>query len=578
LVLDDCSHYKIVFPMAWNVSLAQRLQSLEGVSYGAYREIEGRHDGDKFALWCDRAQRDPFARPSSMRVIVPQTQAQFPEELFNSSVRSIALRDYLHRQFAILAWKLSERMGSGGSGQIRIANPGQAILERSAVWIDHQTVEVRFEVGLPANGRRIAGREAATLLCEVLPKLVEQALFYQNLDATAIARHVATAEDTEALRSQLADHNLVAFIGQDAVLPRTSGIDDKPLQQAARLQVPESLAITLDRPNYGSIKGLGIPPGITLIVGGGYHGKSTLLRAIEQGIYNHIPGDGREWVVSDPSAFKIRAEDGRNVQSLDISPFINHLPQAQSTTQFCTENASGSTSQAANLIEAVAAGSQVLLMDEDSCATNFLIRDRRMQALIAKSQEPITPLIDRIEQLRDDQGVSTILVMGGCGDYLDVADTVIAMQDYQPLDYTQAAQQVVQQFPTGRSLESPIDWPELSDRKLHWQFDSKRDFPKVKVPDLGVLLIDRLEVDLRALSQLIEPGQLQTIGAILVEGAGAKAENLGEICDRLMALVEHPGFGGFGNYPTGQYVAVRSLELAAAINRLRNLRSVGLWR
>jgi predicted ABC-class ATPase len=561
--------------MVWHVSLAQRLQSLEGASYGAYREIEGSHHGKNFALWCDRVQRDPFARPSSMRVIAPQSQAQFPEKLFNSPVRSIALRDYLQRQFAKLAWSMSERMGSGGGGQIRIAQPGQAILDRSAVWIDTQNVEVRFEVGLPAYGRRIAGKEAATLLCEILPQLVEQALFYQNLDAVAIARHVATAEDNAALRSQLADRNLVAFIGQDAVLPRASGIDDQPLQQATQLQVPESLAVTLDRPNSGAIKGLGIPKGITLIVGGGYHGKSTLLRAIEQGIYNHIPGDGREWVVSDPSTFKIRAEDGRSIQSLDISPFINHLPQAQSTRQFCTENASGSTSQAANLIEAVAAGSQVLLMDEDSCATNFLIRDRRMQALITKSQEPITPLIDRIQQLRDDQGISTILVMGGCGDYLDVADTVIALQDYQPLDYTQAAQQVVQQFPTGRSSEAPIDWPKCADRKLRWQFETKRDFPKVKVPDLGVLLIDRLEVDLRALSQLIEPGQLQTIGAMLVEGAGGRAENLGEICDRLMTLIEQPGFGGFGNYPTGQYVAVRSVELAAAINRLRNLRSVG---
>jgi predicted ABC-class ATPase len=560
--------------MVWHDSLASQLQRLEGNSYGAYREIEGHYDRSRFTLWCDRVQRDPFARPSDLRVIVPQTQAQFPEKLFNSNIRSIALRDYLHRQFARLAWNMSERMGSGGGGQIRIAQPGQAILDRSAVWIDAQNIEVRFEVGLPAYGRRIAGKEAATLLCEILPKLVEQALLYQNLDAAAITHHVSTAEDTEALRSQLADRNLVAFIGQDAVLPRASGIDDKPLQQAARLQVPESLAVTLDRPNFGAIKGLGIPRGITVIVGGGYHGKSTLLRAIEQGIYHHIPGDGREWVVSDPTAFKIRAEDGRSVQNLDISPFINHLSQAQSTVQFCTDNASGSTSQAANLIEAVAAGSQVLLMDEDSCATNFLIRDRRMQALIAKSQEPITPLIDRIQQLRDDQKVSTILVMGGCGDYLDVADTVIAMQDYQPLDYTQAAQQVVQQFPTGRSPEPPINWPACSDRKLHWHFDSNRDFPKVKVPDLGVLLIDRREVDLRALSQLIEPGQLQTIGAMLVAGAGERSGSLGEICDRLMARVEQPGFGGFGDYPTGQYVAVRSLELAAAINRLRNLRSL----
>ena len=101
---------------------------------------------------------------------------------------------------------------------------------------------------------------------------------------------------------------------------------------------------------------MGIRKGITLIVGGGYHGKSTLLKALEAGVYNHIAGDGREFVITDDTAFKLRAEDGRSITGVDISPFIKNLPNKKDTVHFSTEDASGSTSQAANLMEALESG------------------------------------------------------------------------------------------------------------------------------------------------------------------------------------------------------------------------------
>ena len=389
-----------------------RLEALDRCSYKAYKSLRGQHPFASFTLHVDSVQGDPFAAPSRLRVVVPQAIAGFPSNLYETASRRIALEDNLLRQFHQQAQGYSSHRGSGKSGLIVIAAPSQAMLSRTAVTVSATSVEVRFAVGLPAHGRRIAGRQAAELLCDDLPKLIEQALRYSQLDATAIQAQGDTAETADWLRDQLRDRQLVAFVADGAILPRRSGVDERSLGPAAvPFRSPASLRVSLTRPNGETITGMGIPTGITLIVGGGYHGKSTLLKAIEQGVYNHVPGDGREQVVTTATAVKVRAEEGRSVTGVDVSPFINHLPQGRSTEQFSTADASGSTSQAASIIEAVAAGATALLLDEDTSATNFMIRDRRMQALIAKAQEPITPLVDKVRQLYTDHGVSTILVM-----------------------------------------------------------------------------------------------------------------------------------------------------------------------
>ncbi|NJR60359.1 MAG: ABC-ATPase domain-containing protein, partial [Cyanobacteria bacterium CRU_2_1] len=446
-------------------SLYQTLLHLDQRSYKAYKDIQGSYKFPGFTLIIDHVQGDPFAAPSRLRVQIPQTKAGFPEELYATPSREIALRDYLNRQFDRMAHSLSEKRGSGKSGLISIAHPRQHVLERTSVLIDDRQVEARFVVGLPARGRTILGRQAATLLCEDLPDIVNRSLIYAALNANAIKRHIETVEDADWLRQQLADRHLVGFIPNGAILPRQSGVNDQPLNEnAAPFQSPGSLQVKFDRPNQGIITGMGIPKGVTLIVGGGYHGKSTLLRAIALGIYNHIPGDGREQIVTDVAAVKIRAEDGRSIVGVDISPFINQLPQGRSTARFSTENASGSTSQAANIMEALEVGATVLLVDEDTSATNFMIRDRRMQALIAKDKEPITPFIDKIRQLYQEYDVSTILVMGGSGDYFDVADTVIAMADFEPHDVTEQAKAIAQEYATDRAPEGGEQFGNLTPR------------------------------------------------------------------------------------------------------------------
>ena len=569
-------------------SLQRHLLQLDNRGYKAYKDIQGSYDFSEFTLIIDYVQGDPFASPSKFRVRVPPNIAQIPDELFNSCSREIALRDYLTRQFDKAAHSLSSKRGTGKSGMIAVTRFGQEVLERTSAFIissntsdleDLGGVELRFAVGLPASGRSILGRQAAEMLCEDIPQIISNSLKYANLNAAECRRHVETVEDADWLRQQLAQNGLVAFVADGSILPRRSGVDNNPLlNNAVAFQSPPSLKVEFNCPNRGLISGMGIPAGLTLIVGGGYHGKSTLLRAIELGVYNRIPGDGREFVVTNPAAVKIRAEDGRSVAGVDISPFINHLPQGRDTAQFYTENASGSTSQAANIIEALEVERMpVLLVDEDTAATNFMIRDRRMQELIAKDKEPITPFIDKIKLLYADCGVSTILVMGGSGDYFDVADTVIAMKNFQAYNVTEKAKEIAINYPISRAAEGGETFGDITQRvPIPASLDpslGRRDV-RVKVRDVDELAFGTEEIDLGAIEQIVDSGQLRAIAAAMVYAKQQYMDGkrtLSEIIDLVMADIDAQGMDILSPFPEGDFAMFRRFELAAAINRLRSL-------
>ena len=609
-------------------SLQRHLRQLDNRGYKAYKDIKGNYDFSEFTLIIDYVQGDPFASPSKFRVRVPPNIAQIPGELFNSRSREIALRDYLTRQFDRAAHSISSKRGTGKSGLIAVTRFGQEVLERTSAFIissntsdieDLGGVELRFAVGLPAGGRSILGRQAAEMLCEDIPQIVSNSLKYPHLNAAECRRHVETVEDADWLRQQLAQNGLVAFVADGSILPRRSGVDNSPLlNNAVAFQSPPSLKVEFNCPNRGLISGMGIPAGITLIVGGGYHGKSTLLRAIELGVYNRIPGDGREFVVTNPAAVKIRAEDGRSVAGVDISPFINYLPQGRDTAQFYTENASGSTSQAANIIEALEVGRRkfgnehctgfngcqsdgsrkkeegrgneeqerrkkeqdlvpVLLVDEDTAATNFMIRDRRMQELIAKDKEPITPFIDKVKLLYADCGVSTILVMGGSGDYFDVADTVIAMDNFQADDVTEKAKEIAINYSISRAAEGGENFGEITQRvPIPASLDpslGRRDV-RVKVRDVDELAFGTQEIDLGAIEQIVDSGQLRAIAAAMVYAKQQYMDGkrtLSEIIDLVMADIDAQGMDILSPFPEGDFAMFRRFELAAVINRLRSL-------
>jgi len=559
--------------------LQERLRRIDGRGYKAYRDIEGVYDFGEYTVSVDRVQGDPFASPSNIRVRVKQETARFPAEFYGNRSREVALRDFITRAFSRAARQYGKGgRGTGNSGLLAIDQPGQEVLERTSVFVSDKHVEARFVMGLPAYGRRVAGRHAQSMFFQELPRIVRASLYFQSLDGPSVAEHVETVEDADALREKLQERGLVAFVADGAILPRASGIDPRPLSRGKVVPFasPESLRVEADLPNRGRISGMGIPCGVTLIVGGGYHGKSTLLHSLENGIYNHIPGDGREFVVSDPGTMKIRAEDGRRIQGVDISPFISNLPFGQDTTSFSSEEASGSTSQAANTIEALEAGARVLLIDEDTSATNFMIRDHRMQELVSKDREPITPFIDKIQQLYRDLGVSTVLVIGGSGDYFDVADCVICMVEYRPLDVTGEARRIAEKYRAERKPEGGDRFGKITERIPRPQsFDPSRGRKPVKITPKGLktVLFGVHAIDLGAVEQIVDTSQTRAIGDAIhyatrfMDGK----RTMREVVEAVLREVREQGLDVLSSRPVGDYAAFRGLELAAAVNRLRTL-------
>lgn len=557
------------------------LARIDGRGYKAYKELEGCWDYADFALHVDHVQGDPYAAPTRVRAVLEPEVAGLDPSGYRGVARSLGTAAYLARLFADQASSASRSRGTGKSGEIRMEHPGQTVMLQTAVLVDDAgRIEARFTIGLPAKGRKVSGRAAIALMLEDVPGVVRSTLGAEAHDARLIEAHAAANEDATVLRGALEERGLVAFIADGARLPRVSGIDDRPLPQteAISFRSPHSMSAEIELPNAGPVRGMGVGLGVSLIVGGGFHGKSTLLRAIEAGVYNHRPGDGRELVVSRADAVKVRAEDGRSVVGVDISGFIDNLPYGRDTRTFSSPNASGSTSQAATIVEALEAGARLLLVDEDTSATNFMIRDRRMQNLVPSDREPITPFVDQVRPLYEASGVSCVLVIGGSGDYLDVADRVIRMVDYLPQDATDEAHAVAERFPTGRDPEGAERVELTGARRLaQGALDPRlrQRSTYVRVPDGRTLLFGRETIDLAGIEQLASRAQVRAIGQALVYAARLLAEQpmaVPEVLDAVEAAVRDGGLDALEPWLVGDLAAFRRFELAATLNRLRALR------
>jgi len=560
--------------------LEKIISRIDGKGYKAYKELQGQYHWKDFTLFIDYVQGDPFASPSRIRVQVPGEKAAFPQELYDTSCKRRGVVDFLSRTIARNIKRMYDQVaGSGKSGLLSIGHCGQEILERNYVVIDRSKVEARLEVGLPAAGRRILGDEAKEIFLKAIPKIVEASLFYHVIPKEDLIRQVRLVEDQFFLRQEMAKRKIVAFIANGSILPRESGISQRPMKKGAvPFQSPKEYEEEIHLPNHGPIRGMAIPEGITLIVGGGFHGKSTLLQALELGVYDHIAGDGREYVVTRENAVKIKAENGRFVQKVNISPFINNLPMGQDTVRFSTENASGSTSQAANIMEALEIGTDLLLIDEDTSATNFMIRDGRMQQLVHKEKEPITPFIDMVRTLYEKKGVSTILVIGGSGDYFEVADHVIMMDAYTPKDVTQRAKEIITANPNIRNVEADSKLEENMPRiPLRSTFTSDKRGVKIKARGTHQISYNKLDVDLRDLEQLIDPNQTHTICFMLqymMEKLVDDEKTLSEVVEKVYVDAVTHGLDAitpFRGHP-GNLALPRKHEIAGTLNRFRNLK------
>lgn len=553
------------------------LNQIHRKSYPAYKNTKGTYQFDRYLLSIDHVQGDPFASPSKVSIRVLGKHAQFPSVLFNAPHKRVALQDYITRLF----YKNIERYnfkanGSGKSGLLSVSRCQQEILERTACMIAPQSgdILIRMEIGFPANGRTINATELIKILFDFLPDCVHSTLFYARLNAKTLDAVRCLSEDQQFIRNKLKEKQLVAFVANGAVLPRESGISSRPMKDAVPFVSPKSLETTLSLPHHGNLTGMGIPQGITLIVGGGYHGKSTLLNALELGVYNHIAGDGREYVITDDTAVKLRAEDGRSIKHTDISMFINNLPNKKDTVSFYTEDSSGSTSQAANVIEAIEADTSLFLIDEDTSATNFMIRDELMTRVVNRDKEPITPFIERARLLYKQYGISSVIVAGSSGSYFHIADSILQMDQYVPFDITDFAKQEAKAFPLPDYDKMAV--PDIPDfRRVPKKNPAFREQAKCKIKTLGkdALQINRETIDLRYVEQLTDSEQTTALGHILkyleIHSFDGK-KDLKTIVNELYRKLETEGLD---IVTSGTNMALpRKQEIFAALNRYRGLR------
>jgi predicted ABC-class ATPase len=580
--------------------LATALERIDGRGYKSYRDIEGAWRLDELDLFVDRVQSDPFASPSKLRARIDLESTALPRDALANPTRRRAAASWLARAVrSAIDAERPPRLGTGNGGRVTIDAGGPEVLERTAVLLGADFVEARIEVGLPAQGRRALGRAASRLLVEILPRIVRSAwLERSESDDRAFVHFIDCIENQEHVRARLAERGLVAFVGDGAILPRESGASERPMppERTRAFASPDAFRVEIEVPHAdagapGRVwRGMGLPRGVVLLVGGGYHGKSTLLRALERAIVPHVPGDGRECVVADAALTKVRAEEGRSVTGVDVQGFIDRLPlppgesTPRDTRHFSTPDASGSTSQAANIVEAIEAGATGLLIDEDSAANNFMVRDARMQALVHPEDEPITPFLDRVREIHDAFGISTVLVMGGAGDYFDVADAVIEMREYLPYDVTARARAIAAEHPRAlRSTDAlaPLRRP-LARIPERSSFDARRGRrdPKLSSRDCETIVYGRTEIDLRAVEQLFDPSQTRAVAAAIWHAASRWMQDdrpLAEVLDAIERFLDEAGLdalepGHRADRHPGAYARPRRLEIAAAINRMRTLR------
>ena len=560
------------------------LNSIHKKGYKAYKILSRRSFAfENYGVVIDRVQGDPFATPSQIRVIISNI---LDVAFYSEPHRRVAVEDTLARNVWRICQKVSKSRGSGNSGRIGFPRPGQEVLERTCVRLKGDVVELRLFFGLPARGRTIDAEAAWEMFSQDLKKIVENGVLILMYDPRLVEKAVRLKDDQRHIRTMLHNMGLISFIADGSILPRRSGVDPRPMDRsrAVPFESPESLRVEIELPGGKRITGMGVRKGITVITGGGYHGKTTLLEAIQAGIYDHVEGDGREYVITDSSAFKIRSEDGRKITRVDISSFITYLPAGLDTRRFDTEDASGSTSMAANIVEAVESGVEVFLIDEDTSATNFMIRDARMQQLIPRRCEPIVPLIDRVEEMRD-RGFSFIIVIGGSGDYLDVADTVIMMDSFKPRDVTEQAKKIAREYVTKRRKDVPSPFrlpdPRVPDPASIDPSRGRRE-EYLKSAEGRFLTLGRNKIDLSAVETFISDWQILGVGNAITyclrHGIIDGVKSMKEILDELQKLMISNTIDIFfdGSIPPN-IESFRIYEVSATINRLRTLRILERW-
>ena len=555
--------------------LRRILISLDGRYISSYNEMIGEFDFGDFILSIDFIPDDPSKQPARLRARIALETARFPRDVFNNRSREIGARDFIARAFAGAASRLLNPPAGKKGPRVYIDRPGQEILETSAVAVGNGFLETRFSAELPVRRDKILGEQAIDLIFNVLPKIIRSALHFKNIDGEGLADWIEANEDADAARSLLAEQGLVAFVADGSVMTgqalreqRLSGPVLVPFRS------PEELAVTLDLPNSGKTRGMGIPKGLTLIAGAGGQGKTTLLKALELGVYNHIPGDGRELVVAVGDTVGIRVEEGRRIENVDISPFYATYGGVDAK-HYSARQASLPVSQAANFMEALEIGASLVIIDEDTSSAELMSRDARHQALIPPGQETVTTFVDILPVTRDLFGVSAI-ISASSGDYLDVADSVILLENFQARSGIEEARRIIAEHPSGRipDMRTPAGRVDRTPLSHSLEPDKPSPQDRFRPSSRGYVQYGGEFIDCTRVTQLVSVGQARAISRAiaLVHRFMDSAKSLRGAVEQVMERVDSIGLDTLSGRLMGDLSRFRAYELVAAINRMKRLK------
>lgn len=560
-------------------ALYQKIRTLNGKNYGLYKSLADKPwDFGDFVLDFLHVQGDPFAPASRVVVRAKLSALGYAPEWGSDFEHRLALSDFLYRRLG----RLVQERYPGKDAAVVFNTAGPEMLVRNSLWIDNGELRACLQVRLPGEGRKIQAEEAAEILTMVLPDLVSAGLYCDKAAVPALQEYYRVLAERKAILAELDARGLCAFVPDGAVLPRASGLSEAPLEGAVKFEAPEEMAVTLSVCGR-EIRGMGIPKGITVITGGAFHGKSTLLQALIRAVFPHVPGDGREGIVVDETALRVGVEDGRSVRGTDLSMFVRDLPGGIGTKDFNTLSASGSTSEAANLLEAMEAGARTFFIDEDSSAVNFLIRDVRVRKLLGDEREPLIPLTDRIRELAT-AGMSFVLVAGACGDYLDIADNIIVMANYR----AECARFNGAEAVPAAAPSAPAAMPTTRPFAAYMQPLQKSVRPasaverqvKVKLSGDFLLQIGFLVADTSRLVTLVDKQQRLGAGFMMLNmlqnaasnsdgEAGVAGESVAAVAQKLCDSIRNVGFRNLPQGMSREMSLPRAVDIACVAFRLR---------
>ena len=557
------------------------LAEIDGKPFAEYERLLGDFDFARYVIKCSKIEITRDAENPVFNIRVPQSIAELPGHLYDSPVRRTALEDYLVRNLCAVTERIARFNESGWARRnILIAEPGQKILPRTAVIVTKEYIDARIRIALPykvyATGERLVDAEMARkVFFEDLPEVVSSSIFCCNLDLDEAEEFVNGMEDADRVRQTLSTLGLVSFVGEGSLLAREPNSDLPDYERIAPFEVSESAQTEIEVPNSGKIIGLGIPVGLTVVLGDAANGRKDFMSAIAAGVFNHIPGDGREAVVTVSDAVQIEVDRGRSVQEVNITPFLSEAEDGNPAS-YSTRSADSFISQAAGTIEALEVGARVLIFDENTSASAFLTTDARVAALLGST--PRASLAQRARQIVDELGIS--LVIGGenlVAEYIPLADTVLKVEDFQVTNITEEAKALNLALPPEAAAVNL--GPMLG--RSRWIMPSSIDAAVgnkdvvIEAVDLKAIQFGRSVIELDSVPQIADESQTLTLGLLLYYAKLRYMQEgypLREMLDMIDRDLSSEGLGTISRDLRGDLARPRRYELAAALNRLPTFR------